>query len=299
MKQISIEEALILGVKAHKAGNIQEADRYYTAILNVQPNHPDANHNMGVLAVSIKKTEKGLHFFEKALASNTCISQFWASYIDALLRLNRLDDAESALNNAKISAQFDKKLKRLQEELNELHRKTGIPQAAIPKTAEKHRAENGQLEEHQIKRLKILLNQDKYLKTLETLDKFVTVFPTDPNIYNLQGIAYAGLQDYKSARESYKKALEINDRFPEIHYNLGIALRASGETSTAIAAFESALKLKPDYIDVHNNLGLSLHEFGNLQKQSIQRPFRYYGSSHSGLNNLGLALLKLVKWMRL
>ena len=110
MKQISIEEALILGVKAHKAGNIQEAERYYTAILNVQPNHQDANHNMGVLAVSIKKTEKGLHFFEKALASNTCISQFWASYIDALLRLNRLDDAESALNNAKISAQFDKKL---------------------------------------------------------------------------------------------------------------------------------------------------------------------------------------------
>ena len=92
---------------------------------------------------------------------------FWASYIDALLRLNRLDDAESALNNAKISAQFDKKLKRLQEELNELHRKTGIPQADYTKTAEKHRAENGQLKEHQIKRLKILLNQDKYLKTLK------------------------------------------------------------------------------------------------------------------------------------
>ena len=63
MKQISIEEALILGVKAHKAGNIQEADRYYTAILNVQPNHPDANHNMGVLAVSIKKDRKGAPLF--------------------------------------------------------------------------------------------------------------------------------------------------------------------------------------------------------------------------------------------
>jgi len=29
---------------------VQEADRLYTAILQAQPKHPDANHNMGVLA---------------------------------------------------------------------------------------------------------------------------------------------------------------------------------------------------------------------------------------------------------
>ena len=38
--EITLTEALQKGVEAHKAGNAQEADRYYTAILKSQPNHP-------------------------------------------------------------------------------------------------------------------------------------------------------------------------------------------------------------------------------------------------------------------
>ena len=55
---ISITQALKLGVEAHKAGNFQKADLFYTAILKVKPNHPDANHNMGVLAVSVGNVER-------------------------------------------------------------------------------------------------------------------------------------------------------------------------------------------------------------------------------------------------
>ena len=58
--ELTLDQALIKGVEAHKAGKVQEADRYYTAILKVQPKHPDANHNMGVLAVGVGKFKK--HF---------------------------------------------------------------------------------------------------------------------------------------------------------------------------------------------------------------------------------------------
>jgi thioredoxin-like negative regulator of GroEL len=51
--ELTLEEVLKKGIDAHKAGQIQEADRLYTAILNAQPKHPDANHNMGVLAISM------------------------------------------------------------------------------------------------------------------------------------------------------------------------------------------------------------------------------------------------------
>ena len=69
MADITIQDALELKIKAHKEGRLQEADRYYTAILKVQPQNPDANHNMGVLAVSLEKTEQALSFFKKALRS--------------------------------------------------------------------------------------------------------------------------------------------------------------------------------------------------------------------------------------
>ena len=58
--ELTLDQALQKGVEAHN-GKVQEADRYYTAILKTNPNHPDANHNMGVLAVGIGKVETACH----------------------------------------------------------------------------------------------------------------------------------------------------------------------------------------------------------------------------------------------
>ena len=49
-EELNITEALRRGIEAHKAGEIHQADSYYTALLAAQPKHPDANHNMGILA---------------------------------------------------------------------------------------------------------------------------------------------------------------------------------------------------------------------------------------------------------
>ena len=62
--ELTLEQALQKGVEAHRAGKIQEADRYYTAI-QANPKHPDANHNMGVLAVGIGKVEEALPFLRQ------------------------------------------------------------------------------------------------------------------------------------------------------------------------------------------------------------------------------------------
>ena len=88
--QLTLKEALLKGVEAHQAGKLGEADQYYTAILKAMPNHPDANHNMGVLAVGLGKVEQALPFFEKALDANPSITQFWLSYIDALMKLKKV-----------------------------------------------------------------------------------------------------------------------------------------------------------------------------------------------------------------
>ena len=99
--ELTLDQALIKGVEAHKAGKLQEADRYYTAILKAQPKHPDANHNMGVLAVGLGKVQEALPFFKTALDANLSIAQFWLSYIDALIKLNRMDDAKAVFDEAK------------------------------------------------------------------------------------------------------------------------------------------------------------------------------------------------------
>ena len=61
--ELTIEQALQQGVAAHKEGKLQEAERLYRAILQSQPAHSDANHNLGLIAVSVNQTEAALPLF--------------------------------------------------------------------------------------------------------------------------------------------------------------------------------------------------------------------------------------------
>ena len=101
MTELTIDQALQQAIESHKAGQVQEADRLYTAILKAQPKHPDANHNMGVLAVSVGKVEQALPFFKTALEANPAKAQFWLSYIDALIKLGELAKAKAILDQAR------------------------------------------------------------------------------------------------------------------------------------------------------------------------------------------------------
>jgi len=92
--ELTIEQVLQRGVAAHKEGKLQEAERFYRAILQSQPSHPDANHNLGILAVSVNKAEAALPLFKTALDTNPYIEKFWLSYIDALMKKNQFQDAE-------------------------------------------------------------------------------------------------------------------------------------------------------------------------------------------------------------
>ena len=134
--ELTLERALQKGVEAHRAGRVQEADRYYTAILKANPKHPDANHNMGVLAVGLGKVDAALPFFKTALEANSSIAQFWLSYIDALIKLDRMADAKAVFDQAKSSGakgdgfdQIEKRLVRIEKgtEINAASRKSQEP----------------------------------------------------------------------------------------------------------------------------------------------------------------------------
>ena len=99
--ELTIEQALQQGVAAHREGKLQEAERLYQAILQSQPLHPDANHNLGLIAVSVNKAKTALPLFKTALEANPKIEQFWLSYIDALIKEKQFDKAKQVLEQAK------------------------------------------------------------------------------------------------------------------------------------------------------------------------------------------------------
>ena len=115
--ELTIDQALQRGVAAHKDGKLQDAERLYRTILQSQPLHPRANHNLGVLAVSVNKIDAALPLFKTALEGNPKIEQFWLSYIDALIKEQQLDNAKQVIEQAKKHGVARENLNALEEKL--------------------------------------------------------------------------------------------------------------------------------------------------------------------------------------
>ena len=67
--KLTIDQAFQQAISAHKAGRVQETDCLYSAILKAQPHHPDANHNMGILAVGVCKVNEALPFLKTGVTN--------------------------------------------------------------------------------------------------------------------------------------------------------------------------------------------------------------------------------------
>jgi thioredoxin-like negative regulator of GroEL len=85
--------------------------------LQSQPLHPDANHNLGILAVSVNKTDAALPLFKTALEANPEIEQFWLSYIDALIKEQQFENAKQVFEQARTQGLAEEKLNVLETQL--------------------------------------------------------------------------------------------------------------------------------------------------------------------------------------
>ena len=245
--ELTIEQALQRGVAAYKEGKLEEVERLYRAILQSQPTHPDANHNLGVLAVSVNKADVALPLFKTALEANPKIEQFWVSYIDALVKANQLKDAKQAIKKAKKKGFDTKKLQALLSQ-SKSRADTKMPSQVQLSSLLEH-YQNGRFGDAE--KLAISLTRE---------------FPRHQFGWKALG---AVLKQTGRIRESLvpsQKAAALSPQDAEAHSNLGVTLKELGRMDEAEASLRQAIALKPDFAEAHNNLGITLKELDRLEE---------------------------------
>ena len=174
MSEINTSEALKLGIDAHRAGNLKEAAHHYTAILKNEPNNPDASHNMGVLAVGIGKLDEAIPLFNKALEVNPKIYQFWISLIETLIKLNRHEEADRAVNQAKKFGFTANQISQLSERIN----KQGT------------RSKQKEPPQESLQPILNLYQQGQLQKALSKGKALIREYPYSAILYNLCGVYF-------------------------------------------------------------------------------------------------------------
>ncbi|MCK0509081.1 tetratricopeptide repeat protein [Aromatoleum anaerobium] len=90
---LTTRQALQQAVAAHQEGRLIDAERLYLAIVQAEPAHPDALHNLGCVQMQCSNPLAALPWFQAALEAQPQNRQCWLSFADALLAVGRADDA--------------------------------------------------------------------------------------------------------------------------------------------------------------------------------------------------------------
>ena len=288
MREI-IQEALSKGVEMHVAGEFDLANQLYASVLKLLPNHADANHNMGLLKLDSGNELEALPYLQTALQADTTIAQFWLSYIKALIKIERLDDAARILDLAQESGFRDEEFLDLRQLLNAPAEKASVPETEInvstdtkPNILDTLKLDKAlKLAKKYIKDAKtedakhiyqdILIKFPKNLRAqrslaaLSSVEKITTTEAPPQEAINQLIYLYEGGQ----MTEMLEKAQKVLEQYPssyEVWNFLGMASKRLLKTDVASRAFKKVTELNPNYADGFSNLGIALEDEGNLKE---------------------------------
>ena len=189
---------------------------------------------MGILAVGVGRVEEALPFFKTALEANSSVAQFWASYIDALIRLGQIDNATALLSQTKTKGFLGEIFDDLGSRIEEYCKKTNEDIIKIKNPPEQ-----------KLQFLIDLFNRSELNKAFSETSNLLISFPDSFILYNISGSVKQGLGKFEEAIEDYKKALSINPGYSDALNNMGNAYRVMGNLKDANISYQKAININP------------------------------------------------------
>ena len=103
---------------AQNADDLRRAEELYLMALDEDPQHPDANHNLGILYLSVNLSEKALPRLRKALEAHPELDHFWVSYFHGLVYNKMFAEGQEILEAGKENGLDRDTVAQLQEILS-------------------------------------------------------------------------------------------------------------------------------------------------------------------------------------
>jgi tetratricopeptide (TPR) repeat protein len=151
-----------------------------------------------------------------------------------------------------------------------------------------------------------------YPEAFDALNEAIKIFPDDPELYDMLGIAYAQMEQFEEAIKQYTTALQINPAFTPAKQNMamsynnqGVGYSKAGQWEKAIQAYNQAMILAPDMEEAQKNLyaaywnsALELSKAGRDADaiNAYQHLIKLDPNNKDAHNNLGAVYFRLGKY---
>ena len=245
-----VEALLREGIEAHRAGQVEAAERLYREALAVAPEHAPALALLAVVAQDLRQFDAAERLLTRAIALQPDLA-------DAHFFLGNLYRGQRRLEEA---ARCYQTTVDLAPTYVEAYNNLGYTLARIGRSGDadaSFRAALAISPDHAgaLTNLgNLLREQNRPEAALPLLSRVTELEPGSAAAQNNLGNTYKDLGRLDEAIEHYRRAIALAPNAAEVHSNLGILLQKLGDPTGAIASFQRAVALRPNSPNTFRNL---------------------------------------------
>jgi tetratricopeptide (TPR) repeat protein/2-polyprenyl-3-methyl-5-hydroxy-6-metoxy-1,4-benzoquinol methylase len=281
-----VQEVFADALRHHQAGRLNEAERLYRQLLQIDSRHAHALHLLGVLAHQGGRNDIAGDLIAKAIALNSQVPSFHSNLGLVLHTQGKLEEAVASYRQA-LAHKPD--FPNAHYNLGNALRDQGNIEEAVAsyRRALAHKPDFAEAHYN----LGIWLqDQGKLEQAVVSYERALAHKPDYAEAHNNLGNALKDQGKLEDAVTSFGRALAHKPDYAEAHYNLGNTLRVQGKLEDAVVSYERSLAHKPDFAEAHNNLGNALVVQGKLEEAlvSYERALAYkpnFAEAHYNLGN--------------
>lgn len=244
---------------SHEAGRWHEAERDYRVILNADPNHPDALHQLGLLAYQTGNAAVAIDLVSRAAARAPDRGAFHNTLGGALLEVGRTEDALAAFERASRlmpdSIEVRNNLAKAMHTAGDIGGALAIYRSLIAD------APNDADVNNNIARA--LEAAGEFEEAVRHYRIAVSARPDDAVVLSQLGNALCAMHTFDEAMAVCERAASLAPHSPVVLANLGNALMAQRRFGPAIAAYTKAIAGAPQLAELQMNLGIAHHAAGD------------------------------------
>lgn len=278
----------LMGVIAHKIGNLDDAVELISESLRMQPENTSAINNLAGVLRDQQRLPEALEFYDAALAATPGSAFIHSNRGNVLKDLGRLEDAATSYQRA---LELDPESYAAHSNLGTVFKELGN----LGQAAECYRRAI-ELNPDSVEALSnlgvVLREQGHFDEAAEHLERALELNPQSDAVHTNLGLALKELGRAEEALGCHCRAVELNPKSHFAYNNLGNLLKECGRFAEAVGCFDKAIALNPASHLAHNNLGTAYCELGRVREalDCFRRALDAKPSYHPAFSNLLFAL---------
>jgi tetratricopeptide (TPR) repeat protein len=205
----SIDTVFDEALEHHQSGRIAEAEQRYRQILEIDPDHADSLHLLGMIAYEAGNCDTAIEKITRAIQINPRASSYHSNLGNVLQHLGRAREAGSSY-------------------LNALKIKPDLVEA-------------------QVNLGHLFLRAENAVHAIEWYERAISLRPDLPEVHKNLGDAHRANLNSELAQQAYERAIALRPDYMDAIHELGLLLRSTHDLEGALNQFRRVQAIDPTH----------------------------------------------------